>query len=125
MAKVVTKTPNPNTVAGRMKKDPGMEELRVLLQSQGFQKVYEPSIQRWLAQEFDKLATPESKRPEKGEPDDFVRGRISGFRQVLVSFAQSLEVYDKKRLAEAIETPEPAPAGSPYAQDDPDGEGSN
>jgi hypothetical protein len=95
--------------------DPGMEELRLTLNSLGWKRVIDPSGQAWLQKDIQTLTS--LKRPE-GVTDDFIRGCIFATERFLTGFHKGLKDHDNKRaakLAELARSVEEPPIGSIYA----------
>lgn len=95
-----------------------MEALRQMLTSEGWAKVFSPTLQRTIVADMDSLASP--KRPE-GISDDYLRGRISAVRDVLTTFNRRLDEYDfeqqKLRDAESQAAAAEKGSGSPYEKE--------
>lgn len=95
-----------------------MEQLRHTLATEGWMKFITPTLSRTIVADMDSLASP--KRPE-GISDDYLRGRISAIRDVLLSFQKRLDEYDleqrKLKDVEAQAADAEKGAGSPYSEE--------
>lgn len=93
-----------------------IEGLRQMIQSYGWQAVVLPTLQRTIVSDMDSLAA--VKRPAE-HSDDYLRGRISAIRDILINLPKRVDEYDleQRKLEEAKKQAEAPASGSPYEKE--------